>query len=616
MSKFTSLFRSVLILSLALGTFACKDNTTPEDEAGKLSVSRQSVVFNADGGDESLTVTANKAWTSTKDAAWLTVTPAEGDGTATVKLTAAANATIEERSGKVEFKIDGTVLATVTVTQNPHGTALTVTADPPLTDDAVELPAAADTLSFEVRSNGDAWDVTVSPIPETATEWLSVVPDSKTDSEVVFASDSNFTIEAREALVVFTLTDYPTVKKEIVVTQAAYEPVLTITPATAAIGAAGSSVILEIESSDPWEIDIPEGDTWLTVTAQTETTVTLTGEANDGAATRESDVTFFLTDYTGTTKTVKITQGTQAASVTIQKTGPEPYAVKAIGDLTDGLKFTWEVTEGTAPSGYKLIIGKYQFFRAGTTAGSAYGFNFVDSVEFAATTTELTLTQEQLSSLLGTTLKGDIFYWTVKSIDGPTVRTEKWNQDAAANHKAAIPLTLTNYDAATAIPPKAEWTSAGTNDGSSITPIYHMWDNQNEAWNSATGRNGSATNPLWVVIDLGKTATISGVTYRPRSHASWLGGDDINSGPRNVFFEIGDSKDGPWTKFIETELPNGIDVAKYSAERGTEGTKKDTDLRADAPVTGRYVKLSITTAWSPWDKPNFSYTYVGELTFF
>ncbi|MDR1860711.1 MAG: discoidin domain-containing protein [Bacteroidales bacterium] len=567
--NFKDLLRNVAVMAFALLMSACGGDDkidTPEEEAGKLVASRTSVAFNAAGGEESLSITANKDWTATTSSDWLTIAPASGSGNASVKFTAAANTAIIERSAKVEFKIADKVMATVTAVQNPYGPALTVTPE------TYELTAAADTVWFDVKSNGDNWDVTISADAE---DWLTVVEGSQSLTAIALAAAPNRTIESLETAVLFTLTDYPDTKKEVTVSQAAYVPVLSVTPASGAIPAMGGVLILEIAASDAWEIDLPAEADWLEITDQTETTVTLTGVANEGLAPRETSVSIFLTDYyTVATQSIKISQTTPVAPITVKATGPGPYDRVPIAG---GLTFTWELTEGAAPSGYLLVVGR--------------DYDLRDEVTFATATAGITLSTAELETLLGP-LKGDVIYWSVRSVDGPTVVTSKWSNLNDIKYSTTVfNVILQNYDVATAVPPKSAWLAVENTGGQwqSTSSIQSAWDDATGQWHSAISWP-EFPFPMHFTIDLSQQATISGLTYRPRSHQDGLDGKwEANAGPKNIRLEIS-ADNVNWEVLYEGQLPSG-----WTGHTG--GTRRDTDVRAEAPKTGRYFKFVIIDTW-------------------
>lgn len=81
-----------------------------------ISVSVSSVTIGGKGGEAKVSVTANAAWTAAADNTWITVSPAEGNGDASVTISASANGKTESRSGVVTFTC-GTKTAAVSVAQ-------------------------------------------------------------------------------------------------------------------------------------------------------------------------------------------------------------------------------------------------------------------------------------------------------------------------------------------------------------------------------------------------------------------------------------------------------------------------------------------------------------------
>lgn len=97
----------------------------PGGEAPKdyITVSPETLTFVAAGESKDLAVASNCDWTVTSSAAWLTVSPAEGNGEVkTVTVTAAENPDKTERSATVTItsKTDASLTASVAVTQAEH----------------------------------------------------------------------------------------------------------------------------------------------------------------------------------------------------------------------------------------------------------------------------------------------------------------------------------------------------------------------------------------------------------------------------------------------------------------------------------------------------------------
>lgn len=88
-----------------------------DDNVKYLTVSPESLKTGAEGGDLSVTVSSNQAWTASAQAAFLSVSPASGQGNGTVKVTVAANPDEADRTGTIVVKgADGTSVE-ITVSQ-------------------------------------------------------------------------------------------------------------------------------------------------------------------------------------------------------------------------------------------------------------------------------------------------------------------------------------------------------------------------------------------------------------------------------------------------------------------------------------------------------------------
>jgi uncharacterized protein (TIGR02145 family) len=118
------------------------------------------------GGNYSIEVAGNDAWTASTDAAWCTVSPAAGNGSATATATVAANPTITARSATVTF-VCGDITRVVSLSQ--AATAPAVSTNLP----TVEAIADAGTYPLEVTSNV-AWTAALTDVMS----WCTVEPAS------------------------------------------------------------------------------------------------------------------------------------------------------------------------------------------------------------------------------------------------------------------------------------------------------------------------------------------------------------------------------------------------------------------------------------------------------
>jgi hypothetical protein len=130
-------------------------------ESSLLQASPATLAFGSAAGNQTLTVTANVAWTATDDAAWLTLTPASGTNNGAITVAATANSGAA-RSGTITLT-GGGLSRTVGVTQ--AGTAASLTASP--SSLAFASTAASQTLTITANvawttTDDQTW-ITVSP---------------------------------------------------------------------------------------------------------------------------------------------------------------------------------------------------------------------------------------------------------------------------------------------------------------------------------------------------------------------------------------------------------------------------------------------------------------------
>ncbi|MDE6794529.1 MAG: BACON domain-containing protein [Muribaculaceae bacterium] len=143
---------------------------------GSISVSLQSVDFEAEGGSQSINVTSNSGWTANTNQAWLTISPsscnapASGSESTNVTLSVGENTTNEARSCTVTFTSpDNKTSATVNITQKKPSSYVLVNGQ-----ETTSLQFTAESginykQTVKVTSNV-SW--TIDNIPD----WLSVSP--------------------------------------------------------------------------------------------------------------------------------------------------------------------------------------------------------------------------------------------------------------------------------------------------------------------------------------------------------------------------------------------------------------------------------------------------------
>jgi hypothetical protein len=210
--------------------------------AGSLSVAPDSLGFEATGGTQSLTVTAEGSWAAIGSATWLTVSPASGTGNATVSVAAAANTGAVARTATVTLTCGG-VLQTVDITQGaatpPAGAALSASPD------SLGFEVAGGTLNVAVLSDR-SWTAVASAA------WLTLSPASGTGNGTIAVAAAANADSVRTAVI--TLMGSDTVCT-VVVTQEAGQKIVVDTPPPTEAGGEGSvGVSLNVPVDRPFAV--------------------------------------------------------------------------------------------------------------------------------------------------------------------------------------------------------------------------------------------------------------------------------------------------------------------------------------------------------------------------
>jgi len=92
-----------------------------------LELDKTTLLFEAEGGTQNISVSSNENWTISNDASWITVSPQSGNGNATVIVTAVVSMRSETRTARLIFSV-GTKSVITDITQeesiNPQGVVI------------------------------------------------------------------------------------------------------------------------------------------------------------------------------------------------------------------------------------------------------------------------------------------------------------------------------------------------------------------------------------------------------------------------------------------------------------------------------------------------------------
>ncbi len=258
-----------------------------------LVISANETTLNANGGSAQVTVQTNRDWTAVSDVDWITVDPASGiSGRVTVTITAAANATFEQRVGKVTFKAEN-LTETFTLTQYAKKPASVS-----LSSDAFVFAAEGGMNNLIVTSNVD-WTA------KTNDSWLTVTPDNGITgaSGVVIKAEANSGTEPRTGSVVFTGGDATTTLMVTQLAPASPEvPSLELSASTLTFSEEAGENSISVIASVAWRAS--SDSNWITIAPASgesgTVTVKITVAANTAEADRGGKVTFTAGDIVRT----------------------------------------------------------------------------------------------------------------------------------------------------------------------------------------------------------------------------------------------------------------------------------------------------------------------------
>ena len=288
--------------------------TQPGAERPAIAVNPTELSFEAAGGTQTLTTTANAEWSVSVDQDWVTLSATSvPEGESTVDVTAAENEVTEERSATITFA-NGDDKVTVTVKQAAAEEVVPPTPEEPtleVSPTELSFEAAGGTLTIAATANAE-WAVSVDQ------DWVTLgstsVPEGESTLEV--KAVENKTTEERTATITFTAEDQ-TVTVSVKQAAAAapptpVTPTLTVDPTSLLFEAAGGSLTIATVANAEWAVTVDED--WVTLGA-------------DKVASGEGTLTVragAYTEYTDREATITFTSGEEKVTVAVVQTAAVP----------------------------------------------------------------------------------------------------------------------------------------------------------------------------------------------------------------------------------------------------------------------------------------------------
>ena len=319
-------------VAMSLFSISCDKDDTQSDPFISITtpsgVNPTSITIEATAYSQDFTINSNAAWRIEKQPAtanWLTISPSEGSGDATIKVSALANEQATRIQAMLIFYSGDTKLNALTIIQNPANAYLNV--DPAQPD---TIPADGGDLVLNVSTNAGTWD---AQITGENSEWLT--EKERTETSITFTAAKSSAPTDLTAKVVFSLASNPNLTQEVEVVQEAQNAAfLIIDPATPAnIPMGGGDITLNINTNiSDWDAAISgENSEWLAEKERTETSITFTAAANPNNAEQTATITFTSKEHPDFEETVTIKQNAKEAIYMDLTPEEGPYVITIDG---------------------------------------------------------------------------------------------------------------------------------------------------------------------------------------------------------------------------------------------------------------------------------------------
>ncbi len=193
------------------------DPDKPDEPMPTLTVSKSSIQFGADGGNETVSIESNTSWTVASSESWCAVSPSSGTNNGTVTVSATANTETSQRTATITVKTaTGEITQTIAISQK-EAEKLTVSKS------TIQFGADGGNETFTIESN-TSWTVASSE------SWCTVSPSSGTNNGTVTVTAAANTVTSQRTATITVKTAKGEIEKTISVSQQAKEEDVSATP--------------------------------------------------------------------------------------------------------------------------------------------------------------------------------------------------------------------------------------------------------------------------------------------------------------------------------------------------------------------------------------------------
>lgn len=207
--------------------------------SGYMSVNTTNVTLEGKGGNHSVSIQANCAWSVVSSAEWLTVTPAQGNGNASITLSATTNPSVtSDRTATVTVRSEEGLQHSIQVRQEKNIETLRLNVE------TLSFAAIGEAKILVIESNAK-WEIL------GAEEWFTLNRTSgEGNGEITITATENISEDDRSATLTIKGT---TLSDRVVITQEGRATNLTVATTSLGFDAVGSTKTIVLDGTASWQ---------------------------------------------------------------------------------------------------------------------------------------------------------------------------------------------------------------------------------------------------------------------------------------------------------------------------------------------------------------------------
>lgn len=297
MKRIFTLLGIVFPILFAMGCQDTPEDITPEEQT--LELSAVELAFVAEGGSQKLNITATSAWSASIEGAWCSLSATEGEGNASLTVTAEPNMG-EARTATITFTM-GDKNKSVTITQLAAEGGLL-----DLLQNIYEVPAEGATLQVALAPE-DMEKIEYEYDPNHEWIWISVgMSEDGSFCGIHIEILANMDAVARECVVKFT---FDSESKDITLRQAAAEAYVEAEPEVVEVDFKAQDIILHVGGNVEYTTTYSEGCDWISFSKENYEGTHFSVAENPSSEARQGEIIFANSEYGVSAKVIVKQEG-------------------------------------------------------------------------------------------------------------------------------------------------------------------------------------------------------------------------------------------------------------------------------------------------------------------